>query len=53
MSQPRYYRDAGVDIHAGYDVVKRIKKHVETTKVPGVLGNVGSFFSLFQPDFKG
>lgn len=53
MSQPKFYRDAGVDIHAGYDVVKRIKKHVETTKVPGVLGNVGSFFSLFQPDFKG
>lgn len=53
MSQPRSYRDAGVDIHAGYEVVKRIKKHVESTKVPGVMNSVGSFFSLFQPDLKG
>lgn len=44
------YRAAGVDIHAGYEVVKRIRKHTESTFRPEVLANIGSFGSLFALD---
>lgn len=53
MTKPKTYKDAGVDIHAGYEVVKRIRKHVDSTKISGVMGGVGSFFSLFQPNLQG
>lgn len=52
MTKPSSYRDAGVDIHAGYEVVKRIKKHVESTRTPGVIGSIGAFSGLFNADFK-
>ncbi|AXI38261.1 phosphoribosylformylglycinamidine cyclo-ligase [Bacillaceae bacterium ZC4] len=42
------YREAGVDIHAGYEAVRRMKKHVEKTKRPGVLGGIGSFGGMFD-----
>lgn len=42
------YKDAGVDIHAGYEAVRRMKKHVEKTKRPGVLGGIGSFGGMFD-----
>ncbi|MCL2355626.1 MAG: phosphoribosylformylglycinamidine cyclo-ligase [Defluviitaleaceae bacterium] len=42
------YKQAGVDIHAGYEAVSRIKKHVERTKIPGVLGGIGGFGGLFD-----
>ncbi|MCL1863879.1 MAG: phosphoribosylformylglycinamidine cyclo-ligase [Defluviitaleaceae bacterium] len=42
------YKNAGVDIHAGYEAVSRIKKHVERTKTPGVLGGLGGFGGLFD-----
>ncbi|MDR0273679.1 MAG: phosphoribosylformylglycinamidine cyclo-ligase, partial [Clostridiales bacterium] len=42
------YKNAGVDIHAGYEAVERIKKHVERTKIPGVLGGLGGFGGLFE-----
>ena len=42
------YKKAGVDIHAGYEAVSRIKKHVERTKIPGVLGGLGGFGGLFE-----
>jgi len=42
------YRQAGVDIEAGYEAVSRIKKHVERTKIPGVLGGLGGFGGLFE-----
>ena len=44
------YKAAGVDIHAGYEVVKRIRKHTESTFRPEVLTNIGSFGSLFALD---
>ncbi|MCL2457106.1 MAG: phosphoribosylformylglycinamidine cyclo-ligase [Defluviitaleaceae bacterium] len=42
------YKSAGVDIHAGYDAVQRIKKHVARTKIAGVLGGLGGFGGLFE-----
>ncbi|MCL2049355.1 MAG: phosphoribosylformylglycinamidine cyclo-ligase [Defluviitaleaceae bacterium] len=42
------YKNAGVDIHAGYEAVQRIKKHVERTKIQGVLGGLGGFGGLFD-----
>ena len=37
------YREAGVDVEAGYEAVERIKKHVATTLRPEVLSKLGSF----------
>jgi phosphoribosylformylglycinamidine cyclo-ligase len=41
------YKSAGVDIEAGYAMVSRIKKAVERTHRPGVLGGLGGFGGLF------
>ncbi|WP_297146686.1 phosphoribosylformylglycinamidine cyclo-ligase [Thermomonas sp.] len=42
------YRDAGVDIDAGNEVVERIKPLVRKTMRPEVLGGVGLFGGLFD-----
>ena len=42
------YRDAGVDIDAGNEVVERIKPLVRATLRPEVLGGVGLFGGLFD-----
>lgn len=42
------YRQAGVDIEAGYETVKKIKKHVTRTARNGVLGQLGSFGGIFD-----
>ncbi len=42
------YRDAGVDIEAGEEVVRRIKNSVASTRVPGVMGGFGGFGGLFD-----
>lgn len=47
------YKDAGVDITAGYESVELIKKHVARTNIPGVISGIGGFGGLFAPDFKG
>ncbi len=47
------YKAAGVDVTAGYEGVKRIKRHVESTNIPGVIGGLGGFGGLFQPDLTG
>ena len=41
------YKEAGVDIHAGYELVKRIKNAARSTYRPEVLGDLGSFGALF------
>ena len=46
MSQQ--YKEAGVDIHAGYEAVSRIKSHVERTNTPGVMGHLGGFGGMFD-----
>ena len=42
------YREAGVDLEAGYESVARIKKHISATDRLGVMGNIGSFGGLFD-----
>lgn len=42
------YEKAGVCLEAGYDVVRRIKKHVNSTKRPGSMGGIGSFGGMFD-----
>lgn len=42
------YKDSGVDIEAGNSLIERIKPIVSKTKVPGVLGGLGGFGSLFE-----
>jgi phosphoribosylformylglycinamidine cyclo-ligase len=48
MPEPRglTYRDAGVDIDAGDELVERIKPHVRRTMRPEVLAGVGGFGAL-------
>jgi phosphoribosylformylglycinamidine cyclo-ligase len=42
------YKSAGVDIHAGNEVVQRIKKSVESTFSSDVLTGIGSFAALYD-----
>ncbi len=42
------YKNAGVDVEAGYQAVERMKKHIAKTKRPEVLGGIGSFAGLFD-----
>ncbi len=42
------YKDAGVDIEAGNEAVKRIKKAVESTFSPHVLTDIGSFGAMYD-----
>lgn len=42
------YRAAGVDIEAGEEAVRQIKKDCESTYIPGVLGSLGGFAGLYQ-----
>lgn len=42
------YKQAGVDIHAGYESVERMKKHVQRTMRPEVLAGLGGFGALFE-----
>lgn len=42
------YRDAGVNIDAGAELVRRIGDSVAATRRPEVLGNLGGFGGLFE-----
>lgn len=44
----KQYEAAGVSLEAGYESVRRIKKHVARTSVPGVMGGIGSFGGMFD-----
>ncbi len=44
------YKAAGVDVTAGYEGVRLMKKDVERTNIPGVLTGIGGFGGLFQLD---
>jgi phosphoribosylformylglycinamidine cyclo-ligase len=44
------YRQAGVDIDAGNDVVRRIRAMAKSTFTPDVLSEIGSFGGLFRLD---
>ncbi len=45
---PVTYRDAGVDIDAGDELVERIKPHVKRTLRPEVMGGLGGFGALVR-----
>ena len=47
------YRDAGVNIEAGYEGVKLMSAHVKRTMIPGVVSDIGGFGGLFAPDLSG
>ncbi len=42
------YKSAGVDIEAGYASVELMKKHVQATMRPEVLGGIGGFSGAFS-----
>ena len=47
------YKEAGVDVTAGYKSVELMKKHIAKTKIDGVISGIGGFGGLFQPNFSG
>jgi len=47
------YKEAGVDITAGYKSVQLMKQFVDSTKTSGCASDVGGFGGLFIPDIKG
>ncbi|MCW6662732.1 phosphoribosylformylglycinamidine cyclo-ligase [Aerococcaceae bacterium NML190073] len=42
------YKQAGVDIHAGYEAVERMKRHIARTERSGVFGAIGGFGGCFD-----
>lgn len=42
------YKDSGVDVERGYEAVKLMRKHVQSTYTDGVLGDIGSFGGFFR-----
>ena len=47
------YKEAGVDVTAGYKAVELMKKHVAQTVTDGVLSGIGGFGGLFAPNIAG
>ena len=46
------YKEAGVDVTAGYKSVELMKKYVQSTYIPGVESDLGGFGGIFAPDIK-
>lgn len=44
------YKEAGVDVTAGYKAVELMKQHVARTMTSGVLSGIGGFGGLFELD---
>ena len=53
VSKSDSYAAAGVDVTAGYEAVNRIKPLVESTNIPGVIGGLGGFGGMFEPQIAG
>lgn len=47
------YKDAGVDVTAGYKAVELIKSHTARTNTDGVMSPIGGFGGMFAPDLTG
>lgn len=52
-SESGRYKEAGVDINAGYRAMELMRKSVERTAIPGVVSEIGGFGGLFVPDLTG
>ncbi len=46
------YKEAGVDVTAGYKSVELMRKYVQSTYITGVESDLGGFGGLFAPDIK-
>lgn len=46
------YKEAGVDVTAGYKAVELMKSHVAKTMTSGVLSGIGGFGGLFELDLE-
>ena len=46
------YKQAGVDITAGYRAVELMKKHIASTMTKGVCSDIGGFGGLFELDLE-
>lgn len=42
------YKQAGVDLEAGYESVRRIKSHVSRTQIKGAIDSLGAFGGMFD-----
>lgn len=47
------YKNAGVDITAGYKAVELMKQHIARTMTSGALSDIGGFGGLFELDLTG
>ena len=47
------YKQAGVDITAGYTAVQMMQKHIARTQNSGAVSAIGGFGGLFKPDLQG
>ena len=47
------YKNAGVDITAGYKAVELMKQHIAKTTTAGVMSGIGGFGGLFELDLTG
>ncbi|MEE0061126.1 MAG: phosphoribosylformylglycinamidine cyclo-ligase [Acutalibacteraceae bacterium] len=47
------YKEAGVDVTAGYKSVELMKKHIAKTKIDGVISGIGGFGGCFLPNLTG
>lgn len=43
-----HYKEAGVNLEAGYESVRRIQSHVARTKVNGAIDSIGAFGGMFD-----
>ena len=46
------YKNAGVDVTAGYKSVELMKEYVQGTYTDGVISDIGGFGGLFAPNIK-
>ena len=47
------YKEAGVDITAGYKAVELMKQHIARTQTAGSMSDIGGFGGLFEMDLTG
>ena len=52
-SHSESYRNAGVDITAGYKAVELMKPHIASTRVKGAIMDIGGIGGLFEPNLSG